>query len=82
MKVFAFNAQGSRVIIHVRAMEIYVATVEVLRKKESMMKLNFLLKLVEKTSFSPNYLLSKIFIPNYEFDALYAEISCSHPLIA
>jgi hypothetical protein len=48
MKVFSFNAQGSRVIIHVRAMEIYVATLEVLRKNESMMKLSFLLKLVEK----------------------------------
>jgi hypothetical protein len=48
MKVFAFNAQGSRKIIHVKAMETYVAIVEVLRKKESMMKLNFLLKLVEK----------------------------------
>jgi hypothetical protein len=53
MKVFSFNAQGSRVIIHVRAMEIYVATLEVLRKNENMMKLSFLLKLVEKLVLVP-----------------------------
>ncbi len=53
MKVFSFNAQGSRVIIHVRAMEIYVATLEVLRKNENMMKLSFLLKLVENLVLVP-----------------------------
>jgi uncharacterized membrane protein len=53
MKVFAFNAKGSKVIIHVRAMEIYVAIVEVLRKKKSMMKLSFLPKLVEKLILVP-----------------------------
>jgi hypothetical protein len=34
MKVSAFNAQGSRVIVQVRIMKIYVATMEMIRKKE------------------------------------------------
>jgi hypothetical protein len=34
MKVLAFNANGSRVNIHVRVMKIYVATMERLKKKE------------------------------------------------
>ncbi len=63
MKVFAFNAQGSRVIIHVRVMEIYVATLEVLRKNESMMKLSFLLKLVEKLVSVPIISFLKILSP-------------------
>jgi bifunctional DNase/RNase len=34
MKVSTFNAKVSRVIIHVKAMKIYVATMEVIMKTE------------------------------------------------
>jgi hypothetical protein len=34
MKVLAFNAQGWRVIVHVKSMKIYVVAMEMLRKKE------------------------------------------------
>jgi len=71
MKVSTFNAQGSRVIVHVIAMKIYVATVEMIRKKEIHDKIQFPTKIGGKTSLGPNYFLSKIFIPNnYKIDAL------------
>jgi hypothetical protein len=51
MKVLAFNAQGSRVIVCVRAMKIYVAIVEMLGKKESHDEIQFLIKIGGKNSF-------------------------------
>jgi hypothetical protein len=64
MKVLTFNAQGPRVIVHVRAMKIYVATVEMLKKKERHDKIQFPTKIGGKSSLGPNYFLLKIFISN------------------
>jgi hypothetical protein len=75
----AFNAQGSRliiVVVQVRAVKLYVASVEALREKERQdrMKLSLPSKLVEKPVWVPVISLCKIFIPSYVFDALlYAE---------
>ncbi len=57
MKVWAFNAQGSRVIVCVRAMKIYVAIMEMLRKKERHDEILFPTKIGGKTSLGPNYFL-------------------------
>jgi hypothetical protein len=54
----AFNAQGSRVIIvvvQVGAMKIYIAAVEVLRKKERGDETQFTIKIGGKTSLGPSY---------------------------
>jgi hypothetical protein len=58
----AFNAQGSRVIIvvvQVRAVKIYVAAVETLRKKERQDEtpVQFTTKSGGKTSLGPSYFL-------------------------
>jgi hypothetical protein len=62
----AFNAQGSRVIIvvvQVRAVKIYVAAMEALKKKERGMKLSLPLKLVEKLVWVPVISFCKISFP-------------------
>jgi len=62
-----FNAQGSRVIIvvvQVGIVKIYVAAVELLRKKERHDETQFTTKIVPVISFC------KIFISSYMFDAL------------
>jgi hypothetical protein len=54
----AFNAQGSRIIIiivHVRAVKIYVAAVEALMKKERGDETQFTTKIDAKTSLGPSY---------------------------
>jgi len=59
----AFNAQGLRVIIvvvQVRAMKMYVAAVEALRKKERQDETKFTNKIGEQTSLGPSYLVCKI----------------------
>jgi hypothetical protein len=70
----AFSAQGSRVIIvvaQVRALKIYVAAVEALKKKERQDGTQFTTKIGETTSLSPNYSgLVKFSFHNYTFDAL------------
>ncbi len=53
-----FNAQGSRLIIvdvQVRAVKIYVASVEALREKERQDETQFTIKIGGKTSLGPNY---------------------------
>ncbi len=71
MKVSSFNAQGSRVIVHVRVMKIQVATMDMIRKKERHDETQFPTKIGGKTNLGPNYYLSKNFIPNNQkFDAL------------
>jgi hypothetical protein len=64
MKVLTFNAQGSRVIVHVKTMKIYVATMEMLRKNERHDEIQFPIKIGGKLSLGPNYFLLKIFIPH------------------
>ncbi len=54
----AFNAQGSRVIVvvvHSRAVKIYVAAVEALRKKERGDETQVSTKIGGKTSLGPSY---------------------------
>jgi len=56
----AFNAQGSRVIIvvvQVRAVKIYVAAMEALKKKERQDETEFTTKIGGKTSLGPSYFL-------------------------
>jgi predicted oxidoreductase (fatty acid repression mutant protein) len=56
----AFNAQGSRVIIvivQVRAVKIYVAAVQALRKKETQDETQFTTKIGGNTSLGPSYFL-------------------------
>jgi hypothetical protein len=75
-----FNAQGSRVIVvlvHLRAVKIYVAAVEALD-----MKLSLQPKSVEKLVWVPVILLCKIFIPMPRLMPCYVETGCSRPLIA
>ncbi len=57
MKVSTFNAQGSRVIVQVKVMKIYVATLEMIRKKEIHDETQFCTKIGGKTSLGPNYFL-------------------------
>ncbi len=84
----AFNAQGSRliiVVVHVGAVKIYVAAVEVLRKKEkNRMKLSLPSKLVEKLVEVPftMFCFVKFSFSVTRLMACYAETSCFHPLIA
>jgi hypothetical protein len=82
VKVWAFNANGSRVNIHVRVMKIYVATMERLKKKERHDGTYFQLKLVEKLSWVPIISFLKFSSPIRNLMPYYAKISCSHPLIA
>jgi hypothetical protein len=52
----AFNAQGSRliiVVVHVKAVKIYVAAVEALRKKERQDETRFTTKIDGFLSFIP-----------------------------
>jgi hypothetical protein len=51
----AFNAQGSRVVVHVGAVKIYAAAVEALRKKERQDETQFTTKIYGKTSLCPSY---------------------------
>ncbi len=64
----AFNAQGSRLnilVVHVRAVKIYVAAVEALRKKERQDETQFTTKIDGFLSFTPplnaNVLLCRFF---------------------
>jgi hypothetical protein len=60
-----FNAQGSRVIIvvvQVRAVKIYVAALEALRKNERQDETQFTTKIGGKTIWTPVILFCKIFI--------------------
>jgi hypothetical protein len=69
----AFNVQGSRVIIvvvHLGAVEIYVAPMEALRKKERQDETQFTSKIGEKLVWVPVISFCKIFIPGYGSDAL------------
>jgi hypothetical protein len=57
----AFNAQGSRliiVVVQVRAVKIYVAAVQALRKKESQDETQLTTKIGGKTSLGHSYFLS------------------------
>jgi hypothetical protein len=57
----AFHAQGSRIIIvvlQVGAVKIYVAAVQVLRKKERWDETQFTTKIGGKTNLDPNYFIS------------------------
>jgi hypothetical protein len=70
-----FNAQGSIVIIvvvHVGAMKIYVAAVEVLRKKERQDETQFTTKICGKSSLGSSYFVLYNFHSRlcYTFDAL------------
>jgi len=55
----AFNAQGSRVVIivpaQVRAVKLYVAVVEALRKTQRGDETQFTTKIGGKTSLGPSY---------------------------
>jgi hypothetical protein len=54
----AFNAQGSRliiVVVQVRAVKIYVASVKALREKERQDETQFTIKIGGKTSLGPSY---------------------------
>jgi hypothetical protein len=54
----AFNAQGSRiliVVVQVRAVKIYVASVEAPREKERQDETQFTIKIGGKTSLGPSY---------------------------
>jgi hypothetical protein len=59
MLKLAFNAQGSRVSIvvvqQIRAVKIYVAAVEALRKRKKGMKLSLPTKIGGKTSLGHSY---------------------------
>ncbi len=58
--ISAFNAQGLRVIIvvvQVRAVKIYVAIVEVLRKKERKGETHETIKINGFLSFTPHWML-------------------------
>ncbi len=48
MKISTFNAHGSRVIVKVRVMKIYVATMEMIKKMERHDETQFPTKLVAK----------------------------------
>jgi hypothetical protein len=53
----AFSAQGSRliiVVVQVRAVKIYVATVEALREKERQDETQFTTKIDDFLSFTPH----------------------------
>jgi hypothetical protein len=56
----AFNAYGSKVVIvvvQVGVVQIYVAAVQALRKKETHDETQFTTKIDGKTSFVPSYFL-------------------------
>jgi len=50
----AFNGQGSRVIVQVGAVKIYVAALEALKKKEKGNVTEFTTKIGGKTSWVPS----------------------------
>ncbi len=79
----AFTAQGSGVIIvvlHVGTVKIYVAAVEVLRKKEIQDETEFTTKIDGKTSLGTSYFpFVKLSLP---LMACYAETGHSRPLNA
>jgi hypothetical protein len=52
-----FNAQGSRVIVQVGAVKIYVAAVEALWKKQREDETQFTTKIGGKTSLRPSYFI-------------------------
>jgi len=61
----AFNAQGSRliiIIVQVGAVKIYVAAMEVLRKKERQNETEFITKTDGTLSFSPTRMLMYSFL--------------------
>ncbi len=64
-------------------MKIYVAVVQVLRKKEARDETQFTTKIGGKTSLGPSYFLFvKFSFPVMCLMSYYAETGCSCPLIA
>ncbi len=82
-RVSAFNAQVSRliiVLIKLRAVKIYVAAVEVIRKKERVYETQFTAKIGEKSSLAPIYFTREILFPVMPL-SYYAKTDHSRPLI-
>jgi hypothetical protein len=72
-----FNAQGSRliiIIVHVKAVRIYVTIVEMLTKKEKHDEIQFTTKIDGCLSFTPPWLLMYFFIDFFNLTAFMTKL--------